>query len=401
LERSKAVSTPTFLRSPNLKNHDKNESGGSGPRLIAWEITRSCNLACDHCRASSEMGPYPGELTTEESLKLIGDIAEFSNPIMILTGGEPLMREDVAVIARAGTELGLRMVLATNGTLLSRERAKELLKAGIKRVSISIDGKNAKSHDDLRGVPGAFDGAIFGVESARAEGLPFQINTTITRRNMGELSEMEDLVRRLGAVAHHLFLLVPTGRGRDMAEDSLDGEEYERILRDIYRYEREAPHEVKVTCAPQYMRIKREMALIDGIDIDSMEKAASSAHGHPGDGSDLSASTRGCLGGISFLFISHDGDTQPCGYLEVSGGSVRERPIREIWEKSELFLRLRDYSLLTGKCGRCEYVDVCGGCRARAYYHSGDYLAPEPLCPYVPNRLEKGRAKGNTKVNIK
>ncbi|MBN1571638.1 MAG: radical SAM protein [Deltaproteobacteria bacterium] len=377
-----------FLRSPDLKNRDKIESG---LRLVAWEITRSCNLACDHCRASSEMGPYPGELTTEESLRLIEDIAAFSSPIVILTGGEPLMRKDVSEIARAGTELGLRMVLATNGTLLTRERARELLGAGIKRVSISIDGKDAKSHDDLRGVPGAFAGAVFGVESAKAEGLPFQINTTITKRNMGELSEIEDLVRRLGAVAHHLFLLVPTGRGRDMAEDSLDGEEYERILKDICRYEREAPHEVKVTCAPQYMRIKRETAAIDGVDIDSKGRGDKPAHGHPGGSGDLSASTRGCLGGISFLFISHGGDTQPCGYLEVSGGSVRERPIREIWEKSELFLRLRDYSLLTGKCGRCEYVDVCGGCRARAYYHHGDYLAPEPLCPYVPAKLKKGR----------
>lgn len=369
----------------------KNSKKAVSPlRLVAWELTRSCNLACEHCRASSEVGPYPGELTTGDALRLLEDIAAFSSPIMILTGGEPLLRDDVSTIAKRGTELGLRMVLATNGTLLTKDRAVELVDSGIKRISISIDGGSAKSHDDLRGVPGAFEGAIFGVENAVAVGLPFQINSTITRRNRNELSEIGELVHRLGAVAHHLFLLVPTGRGRDMVEDSLDGGEYEGVLKEIYRYETAAPHEVKVTCAPHYMRIKREMAAVDGIDIDTGD-AGGGAAAHPGGG--LSASTRGCLGGISFLFISHDGDTQPCGYLEVSGGSIKERPIREIWEESELFLKLRDYSLLAGKCGRCEYVDVCGGCRARAYYMNGDYLAPEPLCSYVPEGLKEGKSE--------
>ena len=363
----------------------------SGLRLVAWELTRSCNLACEHCRASSEKGPYPGELSTEESLRLLDDIAEFSNPIMILTGGEPLIRDDISIIAKRGTKLGLRMVLATNGTLLTVDKARELVDSGIKRISISIDGKDAGSHDSLRGVSGAFDGAIFGVENAKNAGLPFQINSTITRRNMDELIEIENMVKDLKAAAHHLFLLVPTGRGREMAEDSLDGEQYERILKDIYKYEKDAPHGVKVTCAPQYMRIKQEMALIDGIDINSISNTGGGGHPQGAGGPhDFSASTRGCLGGISFLFISHNGDTQPCGYLEVSGGSVKEKPVREIWEGSEVFLRLRDYSQLTGKCGKCEYVDTCGGCRARAYYQYGDYLAPEPLCPYVPKGLKKG-----------
>ncbi len=372
---------------------NQSHKNNSGLRLIAWELTRSCNLACKHCRASSEKGPYPGELSTEESFRLLEDIAEFANPIMILTGGEPLIRDDISEIAKRGTKLGLRMVLATNGTLLTKVKAKELVDSGIKRISISIDGKDAKSHDSLRGVPRAFDGAIFGVENAKKVGLPFQINTTITRRNMDELMGIEEMVKDLKAAAHHLFLLVPTGRGREMAADSLDGEEYETILKDIYKYERDAPHGVKVTCAPQYMRIKQEMALIDhvdGIDVNSISNSGGGGHPHgAGAPHDFSASTRGCLGGISFLFISHNGDTQPCGYLEVSGGNVREKPIREIWENAEVFERLRDYSQLTGKCGKCEYVDTCGGCRARAYYRYGDYLAPEPLCPYVPEELRK------------
>ena len=378
---------------------NQSNKDSSGLRLVAWELTRSCNLSCEHCRASSEKGPYSGELSTKESLRLLEDIAEFSNPIMILTGGEPLIRDDISEIAKRGTELGLRMVLATNGTLLTEEKAKELVGSGIKRISISIDGKDAESHDLLRGVPGAFDGAIFGVENAKKAGLPFQINSTITRRNMEELPEIEDMVKGLKAAAHHLFLLVPTGRGREMVADSLDGEEYERILKDIYKYEKDAPHGVKVTCAPQYMRIKQEMALIDHIDGIDINSISNSGGGHPhgsGGPHDFSASTRGCLGGISFLFISHNGDTQPCGYLEVSGGSVKEKPIREIWEGSEVFLRLRDYSQLTGKCGKCEYVEACGGCRARAYYQYGDYLAPEPLCPYVPEAIRKKGGKNLT-----
>ena len=295
---------------------------------------------------------------------------------MILTGGEPLLRPDILDIAKRGTELGLRMVLATNGTLLDSKKALELKGAGIKRISISLDGKDEGSHDNLRGVPGAFKGALSGVECARGAGLPFQINTTITKRNAGELKEIEALVVRLGAHAHHLFLLVPTGRGRDIAHESLDKGEYEKLLTEIVHYERKAGYDVKVTCAPQYMRVKRELMEKDGIGFDAPEN---SSHG-------LSASTRGCLGGISFLFISHDGIAQPCGYLEVEAGNIRERPIREVWDESHLFNRLRDFSLLTGKCGVCEYIDICGGCRARALHHSGDIMGSEPLCPYVPKK---------------
>jgi AdoMet-dependent heme synthase len=346
-------------------------------RLVAWELTRSCNLACAHCRASAEGGPYPNELSTGRSLELLAEIAAFSKPIIILTGGEPLLRDDLFEIARRGTDLGLRMVLATNGTLLERETVRRLIEAGISRISVSIDGKDERSHDGLRGVAGAFSGALFGIENARREGLSFQINTTVTKRNVAELDEIEDLAGRLGADAHHLFLLVPTGRGADMAADSLAAGQYEQVLTAIYRYEMSAPYPVKVTCAPQYMRIRREIAAREGTVI------REGGHG-------FASSTRGCLGGISFLFISHDGTTQPCGYLEVTGGNVTETPVRKIWEQAEVFRRLRDYSLLGGKCGVCDHVDICGGCRARALFAHGDYLAQEPLCPYVPGKKKKG-----------
>ena len=367
-----------------MKNTHPHTTHGSGSslRLIAWELTRSCNLSCKHCRASSERGPYPGELSTKEARQLLEDIAAFSSPIMILTGGEPLLRDDILDVASYGTELGLRMVLATNGTLLTRPLAQELVRVGIKRISISIDGKDETSHDHLRGVHGAFTGALFGIENAKHEGLSFQINTTITRRNVDELEEISALASDLGADAHHLFLLVPTGRGSEMVEASLSAREYERVLTDIYRYETTAAHQVKVTCAPQYMRIRRTLAQQEGREL---------SVGHHG-GHGLSATTRGCLGGVAFLFISHCGDTQPCGYLEINGGNIRTTPIRDIWESSPVYTRLRDYSELTGKCGKCEYTDICGGCRARAFEASGDYMGPEPLCPYVPAALTKKHA---------
>jgi heme b synthase len=351
---------------------------GSPPtlRLVAWELTRSCNLACAHCRASAGRGPYRGELSTQESLQLLEDIASFSSPIVIITGGEPLLRRDLFDIARRGKELGLRMVLATNGTLLDRGVIKDLLGAGIARISISVDGKDETSHDSLRGVRGAFAGALAGIEHSKAGGLSFQINTTVTARNIGELAEIQALARHLGADAHHLFLLVPTGRGAEMAADSLTKDQYEALLADLVRYEESAPYPVKVTCAPQYMRVKREIAAREGRTI------TEAAHG-------LTASTRGCLGGISFLFISYDGTTQPCGYLEVSGGNIRQTPVKDIWHDAEPFRRLRDYSLLSGKCGICRYVDVCGGCRARALFSSGDYLGQEPLCRYVPGKNDR------------
>ena len=361
------------MREKIAKNHPR---GGGTLRLIAWEVTRSCNLACAHCRASAGRGPFFGELSHQESLSLLEEIASFSSPIVILTGGEPLLRKDIFEIARRGTELGLVMVIGTNGTLLDLEAAKRLISAGVRRASISIDGKDAASHDGLRNVPGAFSGALYGVKNARESGLSFQINTTVTKRNLAELPEIEWLVRDVRADAHHLFLLVPTGRGGEMASDSLDETQYEELLDHIVTYEKTAPYHVKVTCAPQYMRVRMQKSKREG------EKSAPGPEG-------FSATSRGCLGGISFLFIAHDGTAQPCGYLEVKAGDVREKPLEDIWENSPVFLRLRDYGALVGKCGQCEFVAVCGGCRARALAHEGDYMGSEPLCPYIPVKMRR------------
>jgi heme b synthase len=338
-------------------------------KMIAWELTRSCNLNCLHCRAAAEQGPYGGELVTDECLRFIDEVAAFSKPVLILTGGEPLLREDIFEIASYGTRKGLRVVMAVNGTLLCAGKAQAAKQAGIQRVSISLDGAVAEAHDRFRGVTGAFAGAMEGIRYLKEAGLAFQINTTVTKRNLGEIAHILQMAIKKGAAAHHIFLLVPTGRGRELTHEGVTPEEYEQTLTWFAEQDNKIPIQLKATCAPQYYRIIHQQGKAKGREI---------------QGEGLHSFTRGCLGGISFCFVSHQGDTQPCGYLEVSGGNIRERSFQEIWEQAEVFQRLRDANNLKGKCGRCEFRVVCGGCRARAYSLRGDYLEEEPLCPYQP-----------------
>lgn len=342
-------------------------------RMIAWEVTRSCNLNCKHCRAASHLGPYPGELSTEKCLRLIDDIAGVSKPVIILTGGEPLLRPDIFELAAYGTQKGLRMVMATNGTLVDETTARKMIKSGIQRVSISIDGKDAKSHDAFRGEKGAFSGAMRGIEAMKSIGMEFQINTTITTANLHQIKDIHDLALKIGAAAHHIFLLVPTGRGKDLAQQAITAADYEETLMWFHQESMTCEIQLKATCAPHYFRIMHQ-------NKPKGEKPIKKAGGH------FHESTRGCLGGITFCFISHVGQVQPCGYLELDCGNVQKESFAKIWEKSEVFRNLRDYSKYGGKCGRCEFIKVCGGCRARAYEATGDYLAEEPLCLYEPRR---------------
>ncbi|NLD35965.1 MAG: heme b synthase [Desulfatiglans sp.] len=341
------------------------------PRLVAWEITRSCNLNCVHCRASAEKGPYEGELDTGKCKEVLDEIKRTGSPIIILTGGEPLMRRDVFELARYGTGLGLRMVMATNGTLLSPAIVKEIKESGIKRLSISLDGETAETHDTFRKVKGAFDASLNGIFMLREAGIEFQINTTVTRHNADNIDNILEMAVELGAVAHHIFLLVPTGRAKDMEEQEIDAIKYEKLLHWFYDMRNKTPLHLKATCAPHYYRILRQEAHAKG------EKIAFETYG-------LDAVTRGCLGGTSFCFISYDGIIQPCGYLELNCGDLKEASFDSIWKNSRIFNELRDFNLYKGKCGRCEYKKFCGGCRARAYEATGDYLAEEPLCAYQP-----------------
>ncbi|MBT8341303.1 MAG: heme b synthase [Desulfatitalea sp.] len=352
------------------------DSDGERPplRLVAWETTRNCNLSCVHCRASATCGPYTGELDTDAALTLLDQIARIARPIVILTGGEPLLRPDIFDIAQYGTDKGLRMVMAPNGTLVSGKIAEKMAQTGIKRISISLDGATAQCHDAFRGVSGAFHGALQGIENARAAGIEFQINTTITKTNLDQIPLILDLAERLGAVAHHIFLLVPTGRGKYIIDQEIDAQAYEKTLNWFYDQREKTSLQLKATCAPHYHRILRQRAKAEG------KAVTFQSHG-------LDAVTRGCLAGSGFCFISHRGIVQPCGFLDLNCGDVTQQDFAEIWLHATHFKRLRDSNQLKDKCGCCEYRNVCGGCRARAYEATGDYLAAEPLCQYTPKSV--------------
>ncbi|CAO0821899.1 AdoMet-dependent heme synthase [Desulfarculales bacterium] len=358
--------------------------GTPGLRLLAWETTRRCNLSCLHCRAGALDQHYPDELITAQGEALLNDLRTLGHPVIILTGGEPLLRQDIFHLASFGHGLGLRMVMAVNGTLLIPEVARRLKDSGIQRLSISLDGPNALSHDQFRSQPGAFEGALAGMAAARSAGLNFQINTTVTRGNLPWIERLYNLAVELGAVAHHIFLLVPTGRGRALTEEIISAQEYEDVLHWLADKKFAGPPlELKATCAPHFYRIIRQEAKRRG------QKLSFETHG-------LDAVTKGCLGGQGFAFVSHQGQVQPCGYLELSAGNVHEQPFSQIWRDSALFKRLRDADQLQGKCGVCEYRRVCGGCRARAYEISGYEMTQEPLCLYQPPGWVAARSRSSS-----
>ena len=356
---------------PKGKGHAK--PGKNTIRLVAWETTRRCNLACKHCRAVAEDHPYDNELDTEASFKLLDQIKEVGEPIIILTGGEPLLRDDIFDIAAYGTRLGLRMVMAPNGTLITPESARKMKESGIKRISISLDGSTPETHDAFRGVPKAYENAIKGIHTAKAAGIEFQINTTITKTNLDQIPKILNLAQELGAAAHHIFLLVPTGRGKYIVDSEINAREYEQTLNWFYDQRDKVDLQLKATCAPHYYRILRQRAKKDG------KKVTFETHG-------LDAVTRGCLAGTGFCFISHVGRVQTCGFLDVTCGDITKQSFKEVWEGSTVFNQLRDFSNLENKCGICEFKGVCGGCRARAYEATGNYMDEEPLCSYQPKR---------------
>jgi len=346
-------------------------TGIKAPRIIAWEITRSCNLSCVHCRAAAEFGHYHGELSLDEIKATIDDIVTISNPIIILTGGEPLMRPDIWEIVDYAQEKGAMPVIGTNATLITDEIAQKMADHKIPRISVSVDFPTAAEHDEFRQQPGCFDLTIEGIKIAKRHGIGVQINTTVTTRNADKIEQMHDLALELGVDAFHIFMLVPTGRGSELLAEELPPADYERVLEWAYERQKTSPLHFKPTDAPHYYRIIRQKAKAEG------KKVTAEEYG-------LDAMTRGCLGGITFCFISHTGDIQPCGYFDMQLGNVKEQPFSQIWTESTVFNDLRDYSKLKGKCGICEYKAVCGGCRARALEVTGDYLAAEPYCVYEP-----------------
>ena len=397
------------------------------PRLIFWEVTKGCNLRCIHCRATATELASPLDLPTDKALTIIDQLSAFANPILVLSGGAPLSRRDIFQLARYATDKGLRVALATNGTLVTREIAQKIVDAGVKRVSISLDGADAETHDSFRGIPGAFDAAIKGFKNLKELGMPVQINMTIARHNAAQLPDVLNMVRGLGADALHTFLLVPVGCGVDIAESQMvPPEEYERILNWFYDQSVVGGIELKATCAPHYFRVVRqrraqerkqegsgayaaegkpaigamEMTMPGSAGVafkTDYEKFGRSgirhdgiphSHGHPGgDPSAMNAMTKGCLAGTGVCFLSFEGEVFPCGYLPVAAGDLRKQSFAEVWNDSKVFADLRDTEKLEGKCGCCEFRNVCMGCRARAYAASGNYMAEEPFCVYQPKSM--------------
>ncbi|MGA3105863.1 MAG: radical SAM protein [Terriglobales bacterium] len=393
-------------------------AGKNKPRLIFWELTKGCNLRCVHCRATATELSAPSDLSTQAAKDIIDQIAEVSSPILVLSGGEPLYRSDIFQLARYGTEKGLRVALATNGTLVSKEVARMIVDSGVQRVAISLDGADAVTHDSFRGIPGAFDAAIAGFRNLKNLGMSVQINTTIARHNAHQLPAVLELAKSLGADALHTFLLVPVGCGVDIAaEQMVPPEEYERMLNWFYDRSLEGEIEMKATCAPHYFRVVRqrralehrsetaaaqaaqlgaappsvhigptEMVMPGSTGIELKPQGHAQPVGHPGSHpSDMNAMTKGCLAGTAVCFISHQGEVFPCGYLPALAGDLRKQPFAEIWENSVVFNELRDVNNLHGKCGCCEFRNVCMGCRARAYAATGNYLDEEPFCVYEPH----------------
>jgi radical SAM protein len=341
------------------------------PFTIAWEVTRACAYACAHCRADAQPRRDSRELGTDEALTLIDDLAGFGNrPILVLTGGDPLMRRDLFTLARHADERGLRVSLTPTATALTTPARMRLARdAGVRRVAFSVDAAAAATHDAFRGFQGSFQRTMDGIDAAASAGLPLQVNTTVCARNVAELPRLVPQLERWGIVQWSVFFLVPTGRGAGLS--MLSPAEHERVLGWLSDLSGSVSFDIKATAAPQYRRV-----------VFQRTGRKTGAGFHYADG--LDRPTRGVNDGRGFMFISHLGEVMPSGFLPIAAGNVRSRNPIEIYRDSPLFRRLRDPGALKGKCGRCEFRELCGGSRARAFAVTGDFLAADSSCPYEP-----------------
>lgn len=336
-----------------------------GPRILAWEVTRRCPLACKHCRAGACDQAYAGEFSTEECFKVLDSLAATSSPMIIWTGGEPMSRDDISILVRGATERGMRSVLAPCGMLVNHRTLEVMQRAGVDACSFSLDGADAASHDAFRGVDGAFAHITNAMRVANDIGMPFQINCTVSKRNLDEIPRIYERAVEYGARMLDLFFLVPVGRGKGIADLELSAEQTEATLRWAFEINRGNP-EVKIrqTCAPQAVRVWESMGRPGG---------------HPA----------GCMGGKGFAFLSHTGILQPCGFLDIPCGDLRAAnfDFGRVWAESDVFRKLRDPNGYGGSCGQCRFRFECGGCRARAYAATGDFLAQDSTCPVAAGNV--------------
>lgn len=358
------------------------------PFLVIWEVTQACDLSCVHCRACAQPSRSPLELNTTEAHRLIDEIAEMHVPVFVLTGGDPLKRPDIFDLVEYAASRGVRTSLTPSATpLLTREAIADLQRRGLARLAISLDGPSAAIHDAFRGVPGSYDWTLNAVRCARQTGLPAQINTTITRHNLQHLEAMIELLEGLDIVLWSVFFLVPTGRGSTI--DLISAEEFEQVFEKLYETSRRVRFDIKSTEAQHYRRYLLQRRTEEKRKGKSLPPII--GIGTP-DG--IGRAPRGINDGKGFAFISHVGEVFPSGFLPVSAGNVRKESLRELYRHSPLFAALRDNNNLRGKCGCCEFREVCGGSRARAYALTGDAFAEEPCCAWEPRsarvQVERG-----------
>ena len=342
------------------------------PMLVIWEVTQACDLACVHCRASAQSERNPHELTTEQGYRLLDEIRSFGEPLMVFTGGDPLKRPDLYDLIRYAVKIGLRTNVTPSATpLLTPEAIDGFKAAGVSRMAISLDGPDAPSHDDFRGVPGTFDRAMFALRHARDIGLDTQFQTTVTKRNMARLPEMAEIAKEVRTKMWSLFFLIVTGRA--LENDDLEAAEYEKVFEFMYELSKTAPFGIKTTEAMHYRRyVAQRIKAEHGVTENENAKG-------------VAWRTAGVSDGKGFVFVSHQGEIFPSGFLPVSGGNVLRDSLTDVYRNSSLFRTLRDTTQREGKCGICEYQKVCGGSRSRAYAFTGDYLAEDPRCIYQPH----------------
>jgi radical SAM protein with 4Fe4S-binding SPASM domain len=354
------------------------------PLVMSWNITRECNMKCSHCYINATEKKLDNELTTQEAKNLMDQIYQVSAPLLILSGGEPLLRRDIFELINYGSKKGLKMGLGSNGSLIDETVAKKLKDAGIATVSISVDSNIPAQHDDFRGVTGAWEKAIEACKALRKNNVLVQVNTTLTQQNYNQIDDIMSLAEGVGVENFHLFFLVPTGRGTKLTD--ISPEKYEEMISKTFAKTANHQLNVRPSCAPQFMRIAKDMGL------------------------DMRQWIRGCIAGLYYCRIYPNGDVTPCPYLPIKLGNVREKSFKEIWFNSKVFKALRDPKSLKGKCGACEYRFLCGGCRARAYGLSNDfidfcgdlhepgelksdYLIEDPWCVYQPKDNSQNQNK--------
>lgn len=350
------------------------------PFIAIWEVTQACDLACVHCRASAQPKRHPEELTTEEGKRLIDQVGTWKVPVFVLTGGDPIKRPDLFELITHARSVGVRVSLTPSATpLLTREVIFRLKEAGLARLAVSMDGASAATHDAFRGLSGSFARTLDAVRWANEASLPVQINTTFSRRNIGEIDSIVALVEELHIALWSVFFLVPTGRGK--LNDLLSADEFESVFARLYELSLGASFDIKTTEAQHYRRYLLQQK------VAARRAGIGPAIAHVSS-DEIGRAPRGLNDGKGFVFISHKGEVFPSGFLPLSAGSIRERSLEDIYRESDLFRSLRDPSKLEGKCGACEFKAICGGSRARSYALTGSPFAAEPCCSYIPRGFD-------------